>query len=169
MHNHDDLHDQDEPLSKTAVKKEMTALQDLGADIVKLTDGQLATIPLEGKLKEAIETARRIKHREGLRRQMQYIGKLMRLVDVEPIRHAYEQLLNGRKEQAREFHKLEQWRDRLIEEGDDAIEELLNLYPNAERQTLRQMVRNAQKERKQEKPPAAARKLFRYLRDSAGL
>ena len=158
--------EEQEWLSKTALKQEMHELQQLGAAIVKLSDGQLATIPIEDEaLAEAIATARRIKHREGLRRQMQYIGKLMRKIDAEPLRAAYQKLQDGHKEKARRLHELEQWRDQLLAQGQAAIGEALTRFPNADRQHLRQLIMQANKEQQHNKPPASARKLFRYLRE----
>lgn len=165
----DEFFEEQQPPSKSALKREMQALQELGEAVVGLTDGELATIPLEGDLEQAIRTARRIKSREGLRRQMQYIGKLMRRVDTTAIAAAYEELQNGRQQRNQQFHELEQWRDSLIERGVDAMSEVLERFPNADRQHLRQLISAAVKEREAEKPPAAARKLFRYLRELAEL
>ena len=153
-------------VSKSEMKRDMLALQALGEAIVKLTEGQLATIPLDDPaLAEAIHTARRIKHKEGLRRQMQYIGKLMRKIDVSDIAAAHQQLLDGRKLEAQRFHQLEQWRDQLLESGPTAVEDVMAAYPKADRQYLRQLVLQAGKEQKANKPPASARKLFRYLKE----
>ncbi len=153
-------------ISRTEQKREMLALQKLGEAIVKLSPGQLATIPLEDEtLADAIRTARRIKHHEGLRRQMQYIGKLMRKIDTSAIETAFQSLQDGRKREAQQFHKLEQWRDSLIEVGPNSIEEVIAKYPQADRQHLRQLIMQAGKELKNNKPPAASRKLFRYLRE----
>lgn len=153
------------PPSKSELKREMHALQQLGERIVKLPGGQFSLIPLEGTLEEAILTARRLKSREGLRRQMQYIGKLLREVDTDEIERAFQEIENGRQAAAQHFHKLEEWRDRLIEAGPKSIEEVIDTYPSADRQHLRQLVLQAAKEKKQNKPPASARKLFRYLRE----
>lgn len=155
-----------QPLSKTAVKKQMLELQQLGEALVKLSKGELATIPIADEtLKEAIDTARRIHHREGLRRQMQYIGKLMRKIDTTQIEQAYQALLDGRKEKTRQFHLLEQWRDQLIESGPQAAEQVMTKHPHADRQHLRQLISRALKEKELNKPPASARKLFRYLKE----
>lgn len=159
----------DDRPSKSERKREMQALQDLGAAIVKLSDGELATIPLEGTLAEAIAVARRITSHEGLRRQLQFIGKVMRESDTTAIRTAYDELQNGRQALNQRFHELEQMRDRLIEAGPNAIGEVLEAYPQTDRQHLRQLIAAAAKEREQQKPPAAARKLFRYLRELAEL
>lgn len=155
--------------SKSALKREMTALQELGEALVALSDGDLATIPLDEKLLDAIMTARRITSHEGRRRQMQYIGKLMRATDVEPIVAAHNELLNGRQQRNRAFHELEALRDRLIAEGTAAMGDVLARWPEVDRQHLRQLIVAAVAERDQNRPPAAGRKLFRYLRELAEL
>jgi ribosome-associated protein len=159
----------DEPPSKSARKREMLALQELGKSLVNLSDGELATIPLEPELAEAIQTARRIKSHEGLRRQMQYIGKVMRRIDTEPIAAAYADLQHGNQERNQHFHQLEQLRDALVERGVDAMGDVLERFPDADRQHLRQLILAAAKEKVANQPPAAARKLFRYLRELADL
>ena len=98
---------------------------------------------------------------------MQYIGKLMRHADTTAIAAALQDLQNGRALHNQHFHQLEQLRDVLIAEGVGAMDKVLELYPHADRQHLRQLIATAAKEREQEKPPAAARKLFRYLRELA--
>ena len=160
-----DDEEQELPPSKTEIKRQMHALQQLGEKIVKLPKGQFDTIPLEGKLEEAIHTARRIKSREGLRRQMQYIGKILRDMDITAIEAAFEELENGRVEAAQRFHALEQLRDELVEQGPKSIEPVIAQYPHADRQHLRQLVMQASKEKKANKPPAAARKIFKYLKE----
>jgi ribosome-associated protein len=159
----------DDKPSKSARKRAMQALQELGEALVQLPDGELATIPLEGELATAIQTARRIKSHEGLRRQLQFIGKLMRREDTDAIAAAYADLQRGRQQHNRQFHELEQLRETLLERGVDAMNEVLERFPNADRQHLRQLIVAAGKEREAQKPPAAARKLFRYLRELAGL
>lgn len=160
--------DPDEKPSKSARKREMLALQELGEALVRLSDGDLAAIPLGEDLADAIATARRIKSHEGLRRQLQFIGKLMRRTDTEAIAAAYADLQRGRQEYNREFHELEHLRDTLLQRGVDAMSEVLERFPDADRQHLRQLITAAEKEQAAQKPPAAARKLFRYLRELAG-
>lgn len=155
--------------SKSALKREMLALQSLGEALVALSDGDLATIPLDEDLQEAISTARRIKSNEGRRRQLQYIGKLMRKTDIAPIDAAYQDLLNGRQQHNQGFHELESLRDRLLAEGPSSMDSVLERYPHADRQHLRQLITAAISERDNNKPPANARKLFRYLRELAEL
>jgi ribosome-associated protein len=162
----DNFLDAEKP-SKSERKREMQSLQDIGTRIVKLSPGDLAHIPLEGLLQEAVLTARRITNHEGLRRQMQYIGKLMRTVDTSAVTAALRDLESGRQEHNHQFHQLETLRDDLLAAGVNGMDKALALYPNADRQHLRQLITAAVKEKELQKPPAAARKLFRYLRELA--
>ncbi len=154
-------------VSKSQLKRESHALQALGEELVRLPPAKLAKIPMPKELAEAVELARRIKARGGLKRQLQYIGKIMRSIDAEPIEKALDDLKNAAGKEAAKFHRLEQWRDRLIDEGDTALEQLLEEFPHADRQHLRQLMRNAQREAAKQKPPKSAREIFRYLRDLA--
>ena len=159
--------DQEEPLgpSRSQLKREAEALQDLGAELVKLKTSQLETIPMPERLRDAVMEARRIKSHGALRRQMQFVGKVMREVEAEPIREALDRLLNRDQAAAARFHLLERWRDRLIDEGDKALAEWLDVHPESDRQHLRQLVRNAVKERNSGKPAGAGRALFRFIRE----
>ena len=152
-------------VSKSELKRDSHALTDLGKKLVELPQNKLDKIPLEDNLLEAVNLARRIKERGGKKRQIQYIGKLLRKTDADPIIAAMEQLKTEHLQENAKLHRLEQWRDRLLEEGDKALGELLAQNPDADRQHLRQLLRNAQKEKKQNKPPKSARELFKYLRD----
>jgi ribosome-associated protein len=154
--------------SKSQRKREMTALQVMGERLVALSPAQLAGMPLAPPLRQAIEEAQRITAHSARRRQLQFIGKLMRDADAAGIRQAFEQIEGGRQESAAQFHRLERWRSRLLEGGDDAFGELLAAYPQADRQQLHLLVRSAQQELAAGRPPAAARKLFRYLRSLQG-
>jgi ribosome-associated protein len=152
------------PLSKTQRKRDAHALQSLGESLVKLNKSALEQIPLPADLHAAITEAQRLQQHGALKRQLQYIGKLMRQSEVEPIRAAYEKVTHSYREDVQQHHQLEQWRDRLLADGDQALEALLREYPAADRQHIRQLVRNALKEAASAKPPKAARELFRYLR-----
>lgn len=166
MQNHDEYEDfEDEPKSKTQVKQEMHRLQDLGRQLSELSKAQFAEVPLDADLQEAIETLHRIKSNEARRRQMQYIGKLMRSADSEAIEAVLDRF-KERDQQHLRFDKMaEDWRKRLLEEGKAAQSEFFNNYPGADHQHLRQLVRDAEREIKNNKPPTNQRKLFRYLRD----
>ena len=161
--------DEDEEIiwvSKSEIKRDAEELKSLGAELVDLGKNSLDKIPLDDDLRAAIELAQRIK-KEGRRRQLQLIGKMLRARDEDPIRQALDKLKNRHNQQVALFHKLEQLRDRMIEKGDDAIAEVINLYPQADRQQLRTMIRNAQKEKAANKPPKATRQIFQYLRELA--
>jgi len=164
----DNSPERDDP-SKSAVKRAMTALQDVGAQLVQLSDRELACMPIESDaLLEAIATARRIHSNSASRRQIQYIGKLMRKIDAKPLIRALSELHQQKRRQSDDFHRLEALRDRLLEQGQDAIEDLVQTCPGADRQHLRQLLRQHQKEVSNNRPPTAARKLFQYLRELAG-
>lgn len=154
-------------VSKSQLKRESHALQALGEELVGLPAAKLAKIPMPDELAEAVSLARRIKARGGLKRQLQYIGKIMRNIDAEPIEKALDEIKSAAGKEAAKFHRLEQWRDRLVTEGDAALEQLLEEFPNADRQHLRQLTRNAQREAAKNKSPKSAREIFRYLRDLA--
>jgi ribosome-associated protein len=153
-----------EEKSKSQLKREAEALQEIGEQLVAMSAHELETLPLPDDLASAIEAARQMK-KGALKRQRQYIGKLMREIDPDPIIQALEARKTKALEQNRNLHKLEAWRDRLLSQGDAALNELLDEYPLADRQKLRQLMRQAQKESEQGKPPKSARNLFRYLRE----
>lgn len=151
--------------SKSELKREAEALQRLGEELVALTPAELATLPLPENLLAAIEAAQRIGQHGARRRQLQYIGKLMRRIDAEPVARALEERRQATRRTALRLHEIERWRDRLLSEGDDALGELLELHPGADRSRLRQWMRNAGTEAARGAPPASARALFRYLRE----
>ncbi len=157
---------EEEPKSKSALKREMTALQNIGEELVNLSPAKLAKIPMPELLEEAVMLARRLKNREGKRRQLQYIGKIMRNIDSDAIKQRLESFHHQSQSFRQHFHYLEQWRDRLTSEGDKALDELLTEAPALDRQHLRQLIRQAKKEQSQNKPPAASRKIFKYLQES---
>lgn len=152
--------------SKTAVKKEMQALQNLGEQLVKLSNNELAKIPIHDEhLSEALTTARRLTSREALRRQLQYIGKLMRGIDLTDIEAGLAKRDEGQRELARAFHRLEELRDDVVELGLPGIEKIIAQFPDADRQRLRTLILQIGKDAKANKPPAAKRKLFQYLKE----
>ncbi|MBJ9212550.1 ribosome-associated protein [Citrobacter freundii] len=165
----DDIEDEDDEIiwvSKSEIKRDAEELKHLGVELVKLGKNALDKIPLDADLRAAIELAQRIKM-EGRRRQLQLIGKMLRQRDVDPIRQALDKLKNRHNQQVVVFHKLEQLRDRMVDGSDEAIEEVMNLWPDADRQQLRSLVRNARKEKAGNKPPKSSRLIFQYLRELA--
>ncbi|WP_086929948.1 ribosome biogenesis factor YjgA [Agarilytica rhodophyticola] len=157
---------EEEIKSKTQVKKEMLALHELGISISKLTREQQAKIPLDDKLREMIEQAPTIKSNSAKKRHMQYIGKLMRSEDIDAVSQAYESVIQQSHQAVQQHHTIERWRDVLIAGDNRDIQRYIESFPNTDRQQLRQLIRAAQKEIQQSKPPAHARKLFRFIRDN---
>ncbi len=156
----------DELPSKSEMKRRMHALQALGASLVELGDGQLARIPIDSEeLLEAIAEAKRIRSNSARKRHMQYIGKLMRDIDPAPIQRALDELHEARRQDTAELHDLESLRTRVLAAGPDGVDVVLQRWPRADRQKLRQLVLQHQRESERGKPPAASRKLFKYLRE----
>lgn len=163
-----DIHEEDRP-SKSQRKRDMHALTELGEQLVELPASTLARLPLDDRLLQAITECQAINKHGGRKRQLKFIGKLMREADADAIRNTLEQLAAPHHEAVRAFHRVEQWRDRLLNDGDPALAELLDEYPDADRQLLRQWLRNACNQKLSEsKQKQAARELFRYLRDLLG-
>ncbi len=151
-------------VSRTEMKNDMEELQKLGEELVNLKPSVLEKFPLPDGLKEAIKDAQRFKN-EAKRRQLQYIGKVMRTIEPEPIQAALDKYRNKHSQATAELHKLEQLRDRLVAEGDAVITEVMELYPQADRQRLRQLYLQANREKKANKPPKAYREIFQVLKE----
>lgn len=144
------------PPSKTQLKAEADEKQALGEALLTLRADLMARLDLPDKLRDAIADAKKITNFEGKRRQMQFIGKLMRPLDPEPIREAINEQLNGSADLTLALHLAEQWRDKLI--ADDAtLGDWLREYPGTDSQQLRALVRQARKDAKPEKPGEAPR------------
>ena len=159
-------HAADQYVSKSQKKRDSRELQDLGAELAKLSDAQLDGLALPSELKEALCAAKTIKQHGALKRQLKFIGGLMRGLNVDPIREQ----LAGMKLQSgsavRQHHRVERWRDRLIAEGDSALSVLMSEVSDIDRQKVRQLIRNARHECNRGKPPRAARGLYRYLKET---
>lgn len=155
---------QDAPKSKSQIKRDMLALRALGERLTGLTLQQLESIPLDDNLRQAIVAAKKITSHGAKRRQLQYIGRLMRALDAAPIEQALANLHKQDQQSNAHFHRLERYRDELIAQGDAAIPAILTVFPTASRQILRQFIRKAHREKVENKTDAA-RQLFRYLRD----
>lgn len=158
-----------EEKSKSELKREMTALQKLAIDISKLTEGLIAQIPLPSELKKAVLEYKYMTAHGAMRRQAQYLGKLMRGVDAEPIKDAYNNIQQQHQQQSQNFHQIEIWRERLMNEGKPALTEFINTYPETSVQELRQLISKAIIERTQEKKTGAQKALFRYLTQQISL
>jgi ribosome-associated protein len=162
-----DTDDADVALSKTKRKATMHALQDLGEELVALDARRLADLATEvelpERLVEAIMQARTITAWGGRKRQLQYIGKLMRDVDSEPIRRRLDAWAHGHQQDSARQHALEQWRERLLAEP-AALELLVANHPSVDRSKLRALIARARAERESGAPPHAYRELFRALK-----
>lgn len=154
----------DQRPSKTQVKREFKALQDLAERLAGLSNGELERLGLGAKARQAIAEIRRIPASGARERQIKYAGKLLAGEDTGPAGLYLDDRQSAQLAINQHFHALERWRDRLLAEGDAAVTELFEAHPGLDVQQLRQLVRAARAERDAGKPPAAARKLFRFLR-----
>jgi ribosome-associated protein len=149
------------PPSKTQLKAEADEKQALGEALLTLRADLMARLDLPDKLRDAVADAKKISSFEGRRRQMQFIGKLMRPLDTEPIREAINEQLNGSAQLTLALHLAEQWRDKLVAD-DDALGPWLAEYPATDAQQLRALIRQARKDMKPEKPGEAPRHAKSY-------
>lgn len=163
QHHHDEL-EEELPPSKTKIKKQMHDLQDIGKTLTELSNEKLRELDLPEKLLEALTEFKRINKFGAQKRQLQYIGKLMREVETAPILSKLEAWSGTSRQHTAWLHQVEHWRDRLLEQP-DALTELLAAHPDADAQHLRALIRNAQKEKEAGKPPKSYRELFQVLRD----
>ncbi|MBU3657731.1 MAG: DUF615 domain-containing protein, partial [Rhodocyclaceae bacterium] len=150
--------------SKTKAKEEVEALQDLGKRLVGVGNDRLKKLDIPESLLDAVLEAKKINSHGALRRQMQYIGKLMRDVDTDPIQEMLDELDGISNKANARFHALEKLRDRLIED-EGVITTLKNDYPELDVSTLRTLRRNAIKEQAEQKPPRAYRAIFQLLKN----
>jgi len=142
----------------------MHELQALGVALLKLPDAQLEALEMPDKLREALREGKRIKSHEARRRQLQYIGRLMREVDPAPLRARLAQIEGSSAQATARHRRLEAWRERLLAD-DEALTAFAADYPGADIQVLRTLIRNARKEQAGGKPPRAYRELFRVLKE----
>ena len=157
--------DLDEGPSKSLLKRQSAELQSLGESLIELSPQELDALELPEKLRDAVDIAKRITSHGGLYRQKQFIGKLMRKIDAEPIRAALEAKRQSHRTEVLRLRRAEQWRDRLLDAKDAALTELLNEHPEADRAQFSRLIDQAQHERHRQQPPTAARELFRQLRE----
>jgi ribosome-associated protein len=153
-------------VSRSQKKREVEALQKLGAGLVDLPPAQLDAMALPARLDAAVREAQRITSHEARRRQLQYIGKIMRSVDPEPVRAALAAVAGQSAAARARQRRLESWRERLITD-DAALAEYAGLHPGADLQALRALIRNARREIAENRPPRAQRELFRVLRGNS--
>jgi ribosome-associated protein len=161
----EDDQEQKEPVSKSQRKREANAAQELGRALLDLAESEWKRMSLPDELVAALTEARRLRAHGALKRQMQYIGKLMRSIDTAPVADRLDAIRNENRRAAKAHHRLEDLRDRLIDEGDKAVDALLQEHPHVDAKQLRGLVRQARVERRQGASPRTSRALFRFLRD----
>ncbi|EKE71496.1 ribosome biogenesis factor YjgA [Gallaecimonas xiamenensis] len=168
------MHPQDDDeeiiyISKSELKREANESVDLGKELMDLAPAQLDKIPLDDELREAILLAHRIRNKhEGFRRQRQFVAKLVRQADHEPIRQALDKLKNLHAQETLKLHLAEQWRDRFMSEGNSAVQAFIDQFPGVDIQHLRQALRLALKEKAANKPPKYYRELFQIVKEQLG-
>ena len=150
--------------NKEELKREFKARHELGRELVNLPEAHFPTIPLSSRIKEQIFAAKKFK-KAALQRQLRFISSLMQEEDEPAIREALRLVKLPHQKSVEAFHKLEAWRDQLISGDNTAFDDVINTHPSADRQHIRQLIRNANKEAKQNKPPKASRMLFKYLQE----
>ena len=155
----------DDWVSKSQRKRECDDVQELSDKLVTISIDELTHIVMDDVLRSAIEEAHRIKSHGALKRQKHYIAKLMRSIEIEPISRQLQNILHKDDIHGAVFKRLERWRDSIIENGDKGIQNFLTEYPSADRLHLRQLLRNCKKEKENNKPPAAFRQIFKYIRE----
>ena len=162
-------HDEDDAIdygpSKSQIKRECHHLTDIGDEILKLKAEEIRSLELPDELQEAVDTALKIKSRSGLKRQRQYIGKILRSIESEDIEARLRKIQHRHDTNTAQFKRLERWRDQLIDNNKQTLNEVIDFYTEVDRQHINQLIRAAVQEKKQDKPPAASRKLFKYLRE----
>lgn len=159
-----DTQDEFEPPSKSQRKRDMKDLQALGDRLVKLSNENLRTLNLPERLYDAVREAKRLTAWGAISRQSQFIGKLMRDIDPTPIQALLDRLQGKSDEHSAWLHLLERTRERLLSD-DKALQDLLSKHPEADAQYLRTLIRNARKERDEQKPPKHFRVLFQSLKE----
>ncbi|MGR9012282.1 MAG: ribosome biogenesis factor YjgA [Gammaproteobacteria bacterium] len=150
--------------NKTQIKKDMAVLFALSEEMSELPAGQLKTLELPESINKAVMEVSGMPHKGARKRLLKFITSQLHKIDVEPILEKLSRIKNKSAHAVREHHAVERWRDRLIAEGNDALTELFDEQPQADRQILRQLLRNAQKEAEAGKPPKSSRQLYRQLK-----
>lgn len=161
----------DEGPSKSQLKRDALAVRDLGSELAALGRAERARVPLPEDVRDAIEELNRTTKNGARKRQLGWLAKRLRKIDIEPVEAALESIRQAARLNSQTLHLVEQWRDRLL--GDDeqpnpkqALTDFLDKYPHADRQQLRQLQRSAGKEKSENKPPKSARLLFKSVRDA---
>ena len=156
--------DEIEIISKTELKKDSKKVQAFGKSIGDLSFDQIKSFDLPEAILNAIKEYKSLKSNAAKNRQVQYLGKLLREIDLTSAYQTMDQLKNGSQIEIRKSHIVEEWRDRLIRDK-DALTELIHKFPDIDRQLIRQLIQNTIKEREKSKPPKFYRQIFQYLKE----
>lgn len=161
----------DQGPSKSQLKRDAQAVRDLGSELALLGPSERARIPLPDDIVDAIEELNRTTKNGARKRQLGWLAKRLRKIDIEPVEAALEAIRQAARANTQTLHLVEQWRDRLLGEDAEpntkqALTDFLDKYPHADRQLLRQLQRSAAKEKSLNKPPKSARLLFKSVRDA---
>jgi ribosome-associated protein len=151
--------------NKTQIKKDIAALFILGEEMSTLSTAQVNTLELPDKIHKAVIEVSGMPHKGARKRLLKFIAAQLHKIDVEPIQEKFARIKNKSVHSVREHHIIEQWRDRLIADGTEAVHDLLAEQPQADRQQLRQLLRNVKKETEANKPPKSSRLLYRFLKE----
>ncbi len=159
---------EEQRLSKSARKREAASLQELGVKLAALPDQEIKALGLPDGLFVALRDLRRLPSHGAQVRQRQYIGKLMRDIDPEPVLAKLAERKQRHDLEIRHFQQIEKWRDRLLSDPISGLDELLEEYPKADRATLAKLLDKAERERLEQRSPVGARELFAFLRELLG-
>ncbi len=159
---------EEQRLSKSARKREAATLQELGIQLSALPDQEIKALGLPESLFVALRDLRRLPSHGAQVRQRQYIGKLMRTIDAEPVLAKLAERKQRHDKEIHHFQRIERWRDRLLSEPAAAVPELLQEYPQMDRAALLKLLDKAQRERAEQRSPVGARELFAFLRQLLG-
>lgn len=151
--------------NKTQLKKDMAVLFALSEEMSELSAGQLKLLELPEIINKAVVEVSGMPHKGARKRLLKFITGQLHKIDIEHILEKLSRIKNKSAHAVREHHVVERWRDRLISDGNDALTALLDEQPQADRQLLRQLLRNAQKEAEAGKPPKSSRLLYRQLKE----
>src|SRR5450432_1741835 len=159
---------EEQRLSKSARKREAATLQELGVQLSALPNQEIKALGLPDNLFTALRDLRRLPSHGAQVRQRQYIGKLMRTIDPEPVLAKLAERKQRHDMEIRQFQQIERWRDRLLSEPAAGVAELLREYPEVDRTALTKLLEKAEKERMEQRSPVGARELFAFLRELLG-
>lgn len=153
--------------NKSQIKRDIAEIAALAEELTRISDAQLTAMAIPEKIEQAIVSAKKMPDTKPARkRQLKFITARLREIDLDKITENLDRIKTKSAHGVREHHQAEKWRDRLVEnEDNDVLTELLNQFPDADTQYVRQLQRNAQKEAKAEKPPKSSRLLYKYLKE----